>query len=84
MDKKLVRAVFGEVLRESRESRNLTQAELGTALNMDRAYISMLECGRKMPTLEMILRLALALRRSPGEIVGEVARRLKTNPEGLV
>jgi transcriptional regulator with XRE-family HTH domain len=45
-------------LRELRESRQITQAELARALDVDRSYVSRLEQGERLPAFKMILQLA--------------------------
>jgi transcriptional regulator with XRE-family HTH domain len=66
---KSLKARFGELLRELREKRGLTQDELGTDANLDRTYISLLERGLRQPTLEVIFALAKALNVTPSSIV---------------
>lgn len=63
---------FGEVLRELREKRGLTQDELGTDANLDRTYISLLERGLRQPTLKTIFALAKALNVAPSSIVKQL------------
>jgi transcriptional regulator with XRE-family HTH domain len=66
---KSLKARFGELLRELREKRGLTQDELGTDANLDRTYISLLERGLRQPTLEVIFTLAKALNVSPSSMI---------------
>ena len=53
--------VFGRRLRELREKRGLTQAELADAAGLTSVYISNMETGVAVPSLTTILRLATAL-----------------------
>ncbi len=73
---------FGKVLREIRQEQSLSQEELGFKSGYHRTYISLLERGRKSPSLNTVFQLAAALRVSPSEIlqrtesrVGRVRRR---------
>jgi transcriptional regulator with XRE-family HTH domain len=63
---------FGKVLRELRLAAGLTQEELGFESDLQRVYISVLELGKKQPTLTTIMKLAKAFGRSAKEIVGMV------------
>jgi transcriptional regulator with XRE-family HTH domain len=49
---------FPEKLRTLRERRNMTQEQLGLALELDRVYISNLERGRRRPGVEMLYKIA--------------------------
>jgi transcriptional regulator with XRE-family HTH domain len=49
---------FGQVLREIRQARKLSQEQLGFDAGFDRTYISLLERGIRSPTLRAIFRLA--------------------------
>ncbi|MBN8651776.1 MAG: helix-turn-helix transcriptional regulator [Cytophagales bacterium] len=60
MNKKLS-AKFGEVIRELRKERNLSQEALADKADVHRTYIGMIERGEKNITLENIQRLAKAL-----------------------
>ncbi|HET6218570.1 MAG TPA: helix-turn-helix transcriptional regulator [Acidobacteriaceae bacterium] len=60
MSKKL-RKAFGRALREIRKKRGLSQLEISTTSDLDRAYVSELENGLKNPSLETIYRLADAM-----------------------
>lgn len=68
---------FGEVLRELREQRGLTQEALALDAETERSHISALERAEKGPSLATILRLAKALGVSSGEILERVERRLE-------
>jgi transcriptional regulator with XRE-family HTH domain len=60
---------FGEVLRQLRQDRRLSQEELGDACDSERTFISMLERGLVSPTLRTIVKLTRALGLSPSEIL---------------
>lgn len=60
MNKKLS-AKFGDVIRELRKERNLSQEELADKADVHRTYIGMIERGEKNITLENIQKLAKAL-----------------------
>lgn len=61
------------VLRSLRKEAGLTQEQLGFEANLRRTYISTLELGEQLPSLETVLKIAAALRISPGNLVDRVA-----------
>jgi transcriptional regulator with XRE-family HTH domain len=72
---------FGRVLRELREQADLSQEQLATMAGLHRTYISILERGKRSPTLDTIAVLARALRRSPHYLVRQTenaSRRVKS------
>ena len=52
---------FGIILKELRTSSGLSQEKLAFACGLDRTFISMLERGKRQPSLTSILILAKAL-----------------------
>ena len=63
---------FGNVLREIRNKKGLSQEELGFDAGYHRTYIGMLERGLMNPSLRTILSLATALDFPAGEFVRRV------------
>lgn len=53
---------FGELLRQLRETRELSQAALSRLTFLDPSYISRLEAGRRQPSRDVVGILATALR----------------------
>lgn len=68
--------IFGEVIRELRRKRGLSQEEFGFECELHRTYISLLERGKRIPSLTTIIQLATALKVLPSEIVRRVESRL--------
>ena len=73
---------FGQALRQLRLERGMSQEELGFASGYHRTYISLLERGKKSPSLQTIFQLAKALNVEPSQMVervqsGEAARSKK-------
>jgi transcriptional regulator with XRE-family HTH domain len=54
-------SAFGKVLRQERLRKRHTQETLGFEAGLDRTYISLLELGRRSPTLDTIVALCTAL-----------------------
>ncbi len=52
---------FGKNIRRIREKKDMTQGDICRACDLDRAYVSNLEAGKKNPTLATIERIAKAL-----------------------
>jgi transcriptional regulator with XRE-family HTH domain len=63
---------FGEVLKELRNKKKLSQDELATDCGLDRTYISLLERGQRQPTLGTLFKLAGALGVTPSSIVKQL------------
>jgi len=68
----MIITVFGQVLRELREERKLSQEKLAEYCDLDRTYISLLERGLRQPTLTTIFRLSEALKMKPSQIIAIV------------
>ncbi len=64
--------IFGEVIRELRRKRGLSQEGFGFECELHRTYISLLERGKRIPSLTTIIQLATALNVLPSEIVRQV------------
>ena len=68
--------VFGQVLKELRAQKGLTQEALALEAGTERSHISALERAEKGPSLGTILRLAHALDISAGQIMTMVEERM--------
>ena len=60
---------LGENIRRIRLEKGMTQGDLCRALDLDRAYMSNVESGKKNPTLATIERLAGALGVASNELL---------------
>jgi transcriptional regulator with XRE-family HTH domain len=65
-------AAFGDVIRDLRNRRGISQESLALLCGLDRTYISGIERGTRNPSLANILKLASALDTSPVEIFARV------------
>jgi transcriptional regulator with XRE-family HTH domain len=52
---------FGKVLRQLRKTKRLSQEKLAELADLDRTFVSMIERGKRRPTLETAKKLANAL-----------------------
>lgn len=66
---------FGRVLRETRKRRGLSQQSLALETDLDRTYISLLERGKRQPSLRTLFVLAEAL----GTKASILVRKLEIN-----
>lgn len=74
MQARQVATQFGRVLREARVARGLSQEELALACDIDRTYVSLLERGRRQPTVLMLFRLSEPLGVRPSSLVAQLER----------
>ena len=63
---------FGQVIKQLRAGKGLSQEKLSFESGLDRSYISQLECGLRQPSLVTIFQLAKALQASPSYIIETV------------
>ncbi|MBI5606601.1 MAG: helix-turn-helix transcriptional regulator [Deltaproteobacteria bacterium] len=64
-----IEELFGNILKQLRNDKNLSQESLGFESGYHRTYISLLERGKKSPSLKTIFQLAKALGIKPSEIM---------------
>ncbi|WP_207002634.1 helix-turn-helix domain-containing protein [Trinickia mobilis] len=68
---------FGKILRKLRKDRQLSQEALSYEAGLDRSYISLLELGRRSPTLDSLVALSRAL----GVTLTEIVSAIETDNE---
>jgi transcriptional regulator with XRE-family HTH domain len=68
---------FGQVLQRHRTLRGLSQERLAAASSLDRTFISLLERGRRQPSLATLISLASALGTTASHLLQEVEAVLK-------
>lgn len=71
---KLIEAL-GIELKVRRQQLGLTQEDLAGRCELDRPYLSLLEVGRKQPTISVLLLLADGLELSLGGLMSRVQKR---------
>jgi len=67
-----IEQAFGNAVRRLRKERELSQDALALTSMLDRTFISLIECGKKNPTLITIFQLARGLNVSTERILREV------------
>ena len=68
---------FGQVLRDIRTRKQLSQETLGFEAELARNYVSQLELGIKSPSLRTIFRLCRVLDMNPSELLRDVESKLR-------
>ena len=64
-----LRAALGRNVRALRRQREWSQEELADNAGLDRTYVSQIERALGNPSLESIMKIALALQVKPGELL---------------
>ncbi len=75
-NQKLIEALAVE-MKVRRQQLEISQEELALRIDIDRPYLSLIEVGRKQPTLSVLLRLAEGLELSLGTFLARVERRYR-------
>jgi transcriptional regulator with XRE-family HTH domain len=65
-----IEELFGNILKQLRNDKNLSQEELGFESGYHRTYISLLERGKKSPSVKTIFQLAKSFDLKPSENLG--------------
>jgi len=67
---------FGHVLKITRKKRGLSQEQLALQSNLDRTFISLLERGKRQPSLTSILEVSENLNVSANELIRLTVEKL--------
>jgi len=73
--------ILGQVVRELRLSKNLSQEKLAELGNFERSYISKVETGARTVQFVTVVRLALALEIKPSTLVKKIETHLEFDEE---
>ena len=68
---------LGHHLRDWRKFRKMTQAQLASAIGIDRPYLSKIECGKKDYLQYIIERIAIVLNCSVGDLIDRNPNNVK-------
>ncbi len=66
--------LFGQVLREQRNARGISQEALALSANVDRTFVSQMERGIRQPTLTTLCKLSEALDILPSTLVARMEK----------
>lgn len=75
-ERRRVGLAFGAALRAARKHRGMTQEQLAAAAGCDRTFPTLLENGRRTPTLGTLMRLAEALGTSAESLVEDTRAQM--------
>ncbi len=70
-------SAFGQVLRELRIAKKLTQEELADLAGFDRTFVGFLERGERNPSLETVFALSAALGTSASRVIAKIESTLR-------
>ena len=73
-----VSAAFGQVLREQRRARGISQEDLALSADVDRTFVSQMERGIRQPTITTLVKLAKALDCQPSGLISRMERLLRS------
>ena len=71
-----IEKAFGQILKQERIKKAFSQEELAYLSDLDRTYISMLERGKRQPSLKTIFVLSSALGIQPSQLIHELENLL--------
>ncbi|MCQ6334970.1 MULTISPECIES: helix-turn-helix domain-containing protein [Bacillus cereus group] len=71
-----IEQAFGIVLQKERIKHNISQETLAFNSGLDRTYISLLERGKRKPTINTVFSVTHALKLEPHEIILKVEKLL--------
>jgi transcriptional regulator with XRE-family HTH domain len=70
-------AAIGRALRGVREAASISQQEVASAAEMDRAYLSEVESGKRSLSVDRLLRICHALNLAPTQVMSEIEQQLQ-------
>lgn len=76
-----IEEAFGQTIKALRKAQKVSQEKLAELSNLDRSFISHLECGKMQPSLVTIFQLAKALKVPPSKIVSLTEEKQKASAE---
>lgn len=70
--------VFGEVLRDARKQRGLSQEALALEAGVERNYVSLIELGRNSPSMRILFKLCRVLDVQPSVLLARVEDQVRS------
>jgi transcriptional regulator with XRE-family HTH domain len=67
-----IKTIFGDVLKQARKEKGISQEQLAFDSNLDRSYISKLETGVYQPSISTIFAVSGVLDIKPTDLIEEV------------
>ncbi len=75
--------IVGQVICELRNKKGLSQEVTSGLAGISRTHLSMIEKGRRKPTLDTIFKISEALNVSPSEIIKIIEEKSKLHTKNL-
>ncbi len=69
------RRVLADNVKAARDALDLSQEALALEIDIDRTYISGIERGLRNPSLDVIVKIAAGLQKTPGELLTAPERK---------
>ena len=76
-DERITRHYMPRVIRRYRDSAGLSQQELADSMGVSKGFISALEGGRSVPSIDRLLQIADALRVRPSALLDAMADEIE-------
>ncbi len=76
---KLINALGGEV-KARRDELDLTQEDIAHRCGIDRPFVTLIEGGKKQPTISTLYKLSMALELTFGEFASRIEARYRAVP----
>ena len=73
--------IFGALLREIRNNQCLSQEKFSKITGLDRTFISLIETGKRNPTLTTFCKIADGLDLRPSQLMELFERKLENEPQ---
>jgi transcriptional regulator with XRE-family HTH domain len=71
-----LKTTIAQTIKQFREKKSLSQEQLAFESDLHRTYISLLERGKRNPTLEALFAIATALDTKPSKLIRHIENRL--------
>ncbi|MEI8194341.1 MAG: helix-turn-helix transcriptional regulator [Phycisphaerae bacterium] len=70
--------MFSDLLQQARLKAGMTQEELAGKVHLTREYISLLERGKRTPTIAVFIRITRAVGLSPADLIEQIEKSMPT------
>lgn len=67
--------IFGEIVQEERKAQKISQERMAQLTGLDRTFISLIENGKRCPTLTTILKISAVLKIPASELLAKLEAR---------
>jgi transcriptional regulator with XRE-family HTH domain len=72
-----LQGTFGEVLKEERQKQGLSQEALAFKSGLDRTFVSLIERGKRQPSIDSLFKLSKALSVKASQLIERLEEKLK-------